>query len=95
MSRTTYGPSVIAAAAVLMFTASAQAGPVSTGVLGIDVVSNSEIEPARWRRHYGYGYYRPYRYYNFGYNYYRPYRYYNYGYYRPYRYRRYGFRLGW
>ena len=82
MSRTTYGLSVIAAAAVLMFTASAQAGPVSTGVLGNDVVANSEIQPARWRRHYGYGYYRPYRY--------------NYGYYRPYRYRRYGFRrFGW
>ena len=94
MSRTTYGLSVIAAAALLMFTASAQAGPVSTGVLGNDVVANSEIQPARWRRHYGYGYYRPYRYYNYGY--YRPYRYYNYGYYRPYRYRRYGFRrFGW
>ncbi len=94
MSRTTYGLSVIAAAAVLMFTASAQAGPVSTGVLGNDVVANSEIQPVRWRRHYGYGYYRPYRYYNYGY--YRPYRDYNYGYYRPYRYRRYGFRrFGW
>ncbi len=94
MSRTTYGPGVIAAAAVLMFAASAQAGPVSTGVLGSDVVSNSEIQLAHWRRHYGYGYYRPYRYYNYGY--YRPYRYYGYypyrryGYYRPGIYLRFG-----
>ena len=37
----------IAAAAVLMFTAPAQATPVSSGVLGNDVVSKSEIQLAR------------------------------------------------